>query len=95
MATLHQIERALARINAALGRELEPYTRQPDGTYRANVGTFAYGKDASGYVLEVITNTGGGVTEPLGGRRRTKRELLDQLHAIELGIKAAQQLTNA
>jgi hypothetical protein len=89
--TKAQIERALDDLNRVLGRNPDAYSREEGGRYKVNVGTYTYEHSASGYCLELITNEGGGVTNPLGGRRVTKRELLAQIEAIIYGVKAARE----
>lgn len=85
--TNKDIKLALNRINLALGRETEPYTKLEDGTYRCNIGNF-HEYSAYGMVgLHEMSNTGGGVRSH--GQLGTKRELYDRIHAMLDGIGLA------
>ena len=78
------IKASLARLNAALGRNLEPYSKLEDGTYRANIGNF-HEYSAYGMVgLHEMFNEGGGVKSH--GELGTKRELYERIHAMLDGI---------
>lgn len=72
------------RLNEALGRSLEPYSKQEDGSYKANIGNFhsycAYGMVG----LHEMFNDGGGVQSH--GSLGTKRELYERIHAMLDGI---------
>ena len=88
MATIRitnkDIKASLDRLNRALGRETEPYTRLEDGTYRTNIGNF-HDYSAYGMVgLHEMFNSGGGVKSH--GGLGTKRELYERIHAMLDGI---------
>ncbi len=82
--TNRDIKASLDRLNKALGRATEPYTKLEDGTYRANIGNFhdycAYGMVG----LHEMSNNGGGVKSH--GGLGTKRELYERIHAMLDGI---------
>ena len=86
--TEKDLKAVVERINRMTDSPLEAYTRQPDGTHRANVGnyhlSFAYG----GVTLARMCNEGGGITQPLGWGHKPKRELYHQLHAFISGLQA-------
>jgi len=85
--TNRDIKASLDRLNKALGRATEPYTKLEDGTYRANIGNFhdycAYGMVG----LHEMSNNGGGVRSH--GSLGTKRELYERIHAMLDGIELA------
>lgn len=74
------------RLGEALGHDMYasslPYSEQV-GSWQLDYNS-AYG----GYVIYEVMNAGGGVTEPLGGRRRKAGEMMDALrfalYALEL-----------
>lgn len=81
------IKGSLDRLNRVLGRELEPYTKREDGTYRANIGNL-HEYSAYGMVgLHEMFNDGGGVKSH--GGLGTKRELYERIHAMLDGIELA------
>jgi hypothetical protein len=86
--TEKQLESLVQWINELTNSPATSYTRTEDGKSSANIGNyhlyFAYG----GVNLHRMTNTGGGVSTPLGGGTRTKRELFNQLHAFINGLRA-------
>ena len=91
MATIRitnkDIKASLNRLNLALGREVEPYTKLEDGTYRTNIGNF-HDYSAYGMVgLHEMFNSGGGVKSH--GGLGTKRELYERIHAMLDGISLA------
>lgn len=81
------IKASLLRLNKALGRAEAPYTKQPDGTYKASIGNF-HEYSAYGMVgLHEMFNEGGGVRSH--GGLGTKRELYERIHAMLDGIGLA------
>ena len=87
--TESNLKALVLRINEATGSPVETYTKQPDGTYKAQVGNyhldFAYG----GVALDRMFNEGGGVSVIIG--RGTKRELWDKMHAFLRGFETASE----
>jgi hypothetical protein len=65
---------------------LEPYTKTPDGKFKANIGcyhlSFAYG----GVSLHRMNNEAGGVTTPLICGHVTKIELYNLMQAFISGL---------
>ena len=85
--TNKDIKASLNRLNSALGRELEPYSKREDGTYKANIGNF-HEYSAYGMVgLHEMSNDGGGVRSH--GGLGTKRELYERIHSMMDGIELA------
>ena len=84
--TNKDIKSALDRLNAALGRNPEPYSKREDGTHSANIGNF-HEYSAYGMVgLHEMFNAGGGVKSH--GGLGTKRELYERIHSMLDGIAA-------
>lgn len=78
------IKASLKRLNEALGRSVEPYTKQPDGSYKASIGNF-HEYSAYGMVgLHEMSGEGGGAISH--GGLGTKRELYERIHAMIDGI---------
>ena len=88
--TIKDLNIAVTRLNKVTNSPLEPYTRNEDGKFRANVGNyhldFAYG----GCTLGRMTNLSGGVSRPLPCGFVTKRELLNLINAYIYGIESVQ-----
>ena len=84
--TNKDIKSSLDRLNRALGRSTEPYSKLEDGTYQCNIGNF-HDYSAYGMVgLHEMGNSGGGVKSH--GGLGTKRELYERIHAMLDGIEA-------
>ena len=79
-------------INELTGQPKEAYSKQEDGTYKANVGNYHIDGAYGGVNLHQICTDGGGVTEPLGGGYWTKKELYQKLHAFIRGIGVGKEL---
>lgn len=86
--TEKMLESLVERINTLTNSPQESSSRV-DGKYCANVGNFhlyfAYG----GVNLHRISNTGGGVSTPVGMGTRTKRELYNDMQAFIRGLDFA------
>lgn len=85
--TEKQLKNLVEWLNDITNNAQEPYSKQEDGSYKANIGnyhlSFAYG----GVTLHQMVSDGGGVTTPLGGGYFTKRELDAKLRAFIAGIE--------
>jgi hypothetical protein len=90
--TIARLEAVVARINKLLDCPADPYSKQEDGTYKANVGnyhlSFAYG----GVSLHQMCSEGGGVRDVLRIGHVSKRELESGLHAFIAGIETAEMV---
>jgi len=87
--TESNLKALVRRINEATGSPLEPYTKQPDGTYKAGIGNYHLDIAYGGYALDRMVNDGGGASVIIG--RGTKRELWDKMHAFLRGYETAQE----
>ena len=57
--TEKMLQAKVDEINRSTGQELEPWTRQPDGTLKANVGTYVLDWCYGGVRLSQMRNAGG------------------------------------
>ena len=90
--TEKQLQGMVDYINKLTNSPLESSSRI-DGKYSANVGNFhlyfAYG----GVNMHRMSNTGGGVSTPVGMGTRTKRELYNDLNAFIRGLEFNKEYT--
>ena len=95
--TKEQLERQVARINTLTGHGWEQYT-PGDQVFPSLPNAGVYGLDwANGGVkLDRMSLEPGstGVTEPLGSRRCTRRELHGLLGAFIAGLEASKGVTS-
>lgn len=87
--SMRAIEFRLEWLNKALGRPTKSWSRTPDGKNKSNPGNFHLDHDHSGYRVEMMLE-GGGADPVFGHARMSKAQLLDQLEAILVAIKLAQ-----
>lgn len=85
--TNKQLEHLVDRINELTGSPKTAWTRQPDGSLRANIGNYHISGAYGGVCLHRMMNDGGGVTTPLSYGHIPKRELYDQLRAFIAGLE--------
>jgi hypothetical protein len=86
--SMKELEFLAKQINEACGTPTECWTKQPDGTFKANIGCYHLAGAYSGYALECIHNESGGVVTVLGGFM-PKRELAGKMRAFLHGIHTA------
>ena len=89
--TMKQLEYLVDQINKATNSPLEPWTRQPDGTIKANIGNYHLSGAYGGYCLHRMHNDAGGVTTPLVYGHVPKRELYGKMRAFLDGINVASE----
>ena len=82
-----QLEALVARINQLTGSPATPWTRQADGSFKANVGNYHISGAYGGVCLHRMCNEGGGVTTPLTYGHVPRRELYNQLRAFLAGLE--------
>jgi hypothetical protein len=85
--TEKQLEALVSWINELTGSPATSYTRTDD-KLTANIGNYHLYHAYGGVNLHRMSNESGGVSTPLGGGTRTKRELFNQLHAFINGLRA-------
>ena len=74
-------------LNKRTGHPVEAYSRQEDGTYKANVGTYYIDGAYGGYALYQIVSEGGGIRDVFNRGHMKARELYDMMRAYELGLE--------
>ena len=79
-----QLESMVERINEATGHPLEAWTKQEDGKYKANIGTYVLDWAYGGVRLSQMASEGGGQRDITG--RGTKRETYERMHCYLKGI---------
>jgi hypothetical protein len=85
--TAKQLDQMAEVINNQLGvTATEAWTRQKDGTYKANIGYHHVMSSGYGSSLVRLCSEGGGVSDIL--RANTKRELMQQMRAFSYGLAA-------
>jgi hypothetical protein len=75
-------------INRLTGSPLKPWTRQADGTMKANIGNYHLSGAYGGVCLHQMSNESGGVRTPLSYGHVPKRELYGMLQAFISGLQA-------
>lgn len=89
--TMKQLDQLAGIINRQLGVEAtEAWTRQEDGTYKANIGYYYVTSHGCGVAFVRLCNSGGGLVDILTGG--TKRELIGKMRAFSSGLAAREGL---
>lgn len=83
-----QLKAQIAHLNKITNSPAESYSLGTDGKYHANVGNYHLDCAYGGYNLARIANDGGGITQPIGGGFKTKRELYNLIRAYISGIES-------
>ena len=78
---------ACKRINQIMGANPKPYTRDSEGKYRANIGTYYIDGAYGGFSLFKMVSEGGGVNDVFGYGHITKRELYERMQAFIRGFE--------
>lgn len=77
----------IKRINSAMGSPQEPYTKDADGKYHANVGNFHLSQAYGGYSLHRMENASGGASDVLSCGHTSARSLYEQMFALIKGME--------
>lgn len=85
--TKNELETLAKRINRAAGENVEAVSRDDDGEFHWNIGTYFIDSAYGGVKLQRVTSDGGGVTSISSGYV-TKRELYKFMHAFLSGLEA-------
>jgi hypothetical protein len=85
--TEKDLKYVLERLNKMTDHVNAPYSKNEDGTWSTNVGSYLIGAAYGGYQLQQVVNSGGVQCITVGFI--TKRELYSQMHAFIAGIDAA------
>lgn len=83
--TEKQLQNRVDYLNELTGSPMEPYSRLPDGTLKANIGNFLIDGAYDGWKLVRMNNKSGGVEVIIEGYR-PRRELLQLLEVYIMGI---------
>jgi len=89
--TRKQLEARISTLNEMLGNNPEPYTRQEDGKFIANIGTLYISGAYGGYCVNRIGTDCGGVTTPIWEGHISAREAYDQICAFMRGLDYRQR----
>ena len=80
--TVKDLEGTISRINQAAGMPTEAYTKDDDGKYSANIGSYHLDQAYGGSRLVRMMSDGGGISVVSSGGFIPKRELYNQLHTL-------------
>jgi hypothetical protein len=83
------LEAKVAYLNQYLGQSTEAWTKQADGKYRANVGTYVLDHNSiyGGYVLNRICTEGGGQSHAITSKRVSASEMDNFITAFFEGMR--------
>lgn len=70
------------------GNPSAPYTKGPNGDYKANIGNYHLDSAYGGYKLVQMQSEGGGITDTLHTGFVPKRTLYNAIHIFLRGIEA-------
>ena len=87
--TEKQLQRLCAVINRQLARPIEPWAKNSDGIYRAQIGNLHISHAYGGVSLCEMVTDGGGVNDVFSQGHMPKRELWNRMHAMLDGIDLA------
>lgn len=85
--TMKQIESLVAYLNAITDSPAEPYTQQPDGTYKANAGNFHIDGAYGGHRVVRMCENGGIDSRYIDTGFVSKKELYKKLSAFVAGVE--------
>lgn len=83
------LERLVSNLNRETNNPLEQYTRQADGTLKANCGNYFLDNAYGGWRLCQVMNDQGGCRDVLHAGYRSKRECYDLVFAYRYGVSTA------
>jgi hypothetical protein len=75
------------RLNRIKGTPQEAYSKQEDGSYKANIGNFHLDFAYGGVMLAKMVNESGGISNVLSIGRVSRRELYNLMHAYIKGLE--------
>ena len=86
--TLKDLEAVVRRINAITNSPPEPYTKDGNGKYIANIGNYHLDGAYGGYALHRMHGESGSVTDVLRIGHTPKKDLYHAMHAFIAGLEA-------
>ena len=84
--TIKDLERIVLRLNNITDSPIEPYTKQPGGKLKANIGNYHLDGAYGGWKLVQMSTDGGGIIDVLSCGFVSKRELYQLIYSYILGI---------
>ena len=84
--TIKTLRIAVDTLNRLAGNPADIWTRQPDGSNKAHVGSYVLDASYGGYRLGKIVGESGGESDITG--RGTARETYNAIHAFRAGLFA-------
>lgn len=91
--TKAQLQTLCDYVNDATGHAREAWSRDADGKYHANPGTFVLDYCYGGVRLSQMCNEGGGQRDITG--RATKGETAERIRAFLAGVRCMQDLAES
>ena len=90
------LEAKVAYLNQYLGQSTEAWTKQADGRYRANVGTYVLDHNSiyGGYCLNRICTEGGGQSHAISSKRVPASQMADLISAFLEGMRLQDERLN-
>ena len=89
--TNKHLEGMVARLNRLTNSPSQPYAKNEDGRFTAQIGCYHISHAYGGVCLHRMHSLGGGVTTPLNGGHVPKRELYERIYAFIRGIESEQE----
>jgi hypothetical protein len=87
------LEAVVKRLNIMTGNSIDPYTKDKNGNFIANIGNYHLSGAYGGVSLHRMSTDGGGVSDVFRCGHVTKRDLYDRLHAYLNGIERGVELS--
>ena len=85
--TKHNLEIAIHRLNVVSGNPTEPWTKDDDGKFRANIGNYHLDGAYGGWKFVQTMNEGGGINNTINMGFESKKVCYELLTAYIAGIE--------
>jgi hypothetical protein len=79
--SIYDLHKQAEELNRMTGNKKETYTRDKNGDFKANIGTFYISQEYGGVSLYRITTKGGGVSD-LFGYHMPKKDLYNRINGF-------------
>lgn len=86
--TEKHLQAVVDRINTATKSPMQPYVKNADGRYVAQIGNYHLSHAYGGVSLHRMHNEGGSIEDVFGCGHVAKRELYNRLYAFMAGLRA-------
>lgn len=90
--TQRDLDHAVKVLNVQLGRPAEPWVRENDGTYAAQIGNIHLSGAYGGWQVHEMVGPGGGIRALTSGYE-SKRTVYGQLNAMIAALRSAEDAT--